>query len=263
MRTINVALAILALLFLQTIFKPHEAARILHEQEEELMKCESLLLQSLDHTPVDPSHPSPGTHIPASTLGQKGFAVQRTPVTPSHPNPGTHIPASTLSQKGFAVQRTPVTPSHSSPPTHIPASTLGQKGFAVQRTPVTPSHPSPGTHIPASTLGQKGFAVQRTPVTPSHPSPDTHIPTSTLGQKAFASLAMSLPPPVIFKPHEAARVLREENLRLQSLRSDVPPSKANGGTYTPRTSTLGQKGFAGHAMPPPPQLMVPGGVATS
>lgn len=71
----------------------------------------------------------------------------------------------------------------------------------------------------------------------------------------------------MFKPHEAARVLSEENLSLQSLRGDVPPSKPDGGTYTPRTSTLGQKGFAGHAMPPPPlplpQLMVPVGVATS
>ncbi|KAF7153013.1 hypothetical protein RHSIM_Rhsim01G0267300 [Rhododendron simsii] len=196
MRTINVALAILALLFLLTIFKPHEAARILHEQEEELMKCESLLLQSLAHTPVDPSHPSPDTHIPASTLGQKGFALQGTPVTPSHPSPDTHIPASTLGQKGFALQGTPVTPSHPSPDTHIPASTLGQKGFAVQRTPVTPSHPSPPTHIPASTLGQKGFAVQRTPVTPSQQSPDTYIPASTLGQKGFAGQAMPLAPPV-------------------------------------------------------------------
>ncbi|KAE9463878.1 hypothetical protein C3L33_04212, partial [Rhododendron williamsianum] len=110
MRTRNVALAILALLFLLTIFKPHEAARILHEQEEELMKCESLLLQSLAHTPVDPSHPSPDTNIPASTLGQKAFAMQRTSVTPSHPSPGTHIPASTLGQKGFAGQAMPLPP---------------------------------------------------------------------------------------------------------------------------------------------------------
>ncbi|KAE9463974.1 hypothetical protein C3L33_04167, partial [Rhododendron williamsianum] len=70
----------------------------------------------------------------------------------------------------------------------------------------------------------------------------------------------------MFKPHEAARVLSEKNLSLQTLRGDVPPSKPDGGTYTPRTSTLGQKGFAGQAMPPPPplpQLMVPVGVATS
>lgn len=68
-----------------------------------------------------------------------------------------------------------------------------------------------------------------------------------------------------FKPNEAARVLTEENLSLQSLaKGDVPNSGSNGGTYIPRTSTLGHKGFAGHAMPPPlPQLMVPVGVATS
>ncbi|KAI8574452.1 hypothetical protein RHMOL_Rhmol01G0354900 [Rhododendron molle] len=85
MRTRNVALAILALLFLLTIFKPHEAARILdeEEEEEELMKRDSLLLQSLDHSPVDPSRPDPGTYIPASsTLGQKGFAGRALPPPP-------------------------------------------------------------------------------------------------------------------------------------------------------------------------------------
>lgn len=80
--------------------------------------------------------------------------------------------------------------------------------------------------------------------------------------KSLAILALLFLFLSIFKPHEAARVLSEENLSLQSLRADVPPSAANGGTYTPRTSTLGQKGFAGHAMPLP-QLMVPVGVATS
>ncbi|KAG5567461.1 hypothetical protein RHGRI_002870 [Rhododendron griersonianum] len=86
MRTRNVALAILALLFLLTIFKPHEAARILDEEEEELMKRESLLLQSLDHSPVDPSNPDPGTFIPASsTLGQKGFAGRAMPLPPPPP----------------------------------------------------------------------------------------------------------------------------------------------------------------------------------
>ncbi|KAI8574456.1 hypothetical protein RHMOL_Rhmol01G0355300 [Rhododendron molle] len=111
MRTINVALAILALLFLLTIFKPHEAARTLHEQEQELMKSESLLFQSLAHTPVDPSHPSSDTHIPANTLDQKGFALQRAPMTPriQAPTP-TSPPASTLGQKGFAGPAMPLLP---------------------------------------------------------------------------------------------------------------------------------------------------------
>ncbi|KAF7152620.1 hypothetical protein RHSIM_Rhsim01G0267200 [Rhododendron simsii] len=85
MRTRNVALAILAVPFLLTIFKPHEAA-----MDEE----ESLLLQSLQRGPVNPSAPSPGTYIPASN---------RAPVTPSGPAPGTYIPASSTppGQKGF------------------------------------------------------------------------------------------------------------------------------------------------------------------
>lgn len=85
MRTRNVALAILALLLLLTVFKPHEAARILDEEEEELMKRE---LQSLQRAPVNPSGPDSGTYTPASTtLGQKGFAGQAKPLPtpPAYP----------------------------------------------------------------------------------------------------------------------------------------------------------------------------------
>ncbi|KAH7864063.1 hypothetical protein Vadar_025288 [Vaccinium darrowii] len=85
MRPTNAALAILALLFLLTMFKPLEAARILDEGEEELMKRGSLLLQSLQKGPVPPSGSGPGTHIPATnTLGHKGFAGQAMP-PPVHP----------------------------------------------------------------------------------------------------------------------------------------------------------------------------------
>jgi hypothetical protein len=57
------------------------------------------LLSSLQRGPVPPSYvPNPGTHIPASTLGQKAFAghnmahllssLQRGPVPPKdQPNP--------------------------------------------------------------------------------------------------------------------------------------------------------------------------------
>ncbi|KAH7864638.1 hypothetical protein Vadar_032023 [Vaccinium darrowii] len=65
----------------------------------------------------------------------------------------------------------------------------------------------------------------------------------------------------MFNLCEAARVLNEENLILQSLqRGPVPPSAPRKGYHTPDTTTLGQKGFAGHAMPPP---LVPSGVTTS
>ncbi|KAL6952938.1 hypothetical protein U1Q18_042504 [Sarracenia purpurea var. burkii] len=69
------------------------------------------------------------------------------------------------------------------------------------------------------------------------------------------------------KPFEARRILDEEegqqdwvmkkeNLLFQSLqRAPVPPSRANPPTNIPGprsiASTISQKGFAGHAMPPP------------
>ncbi|KAH7862849.1 hypothetical protein Vadar_010246 [Vaccinium darrowii] len=70
----------------------------------------------------------------------------------------------------------------------------------------------------------------------------------------------------MFNTHEAARVLNEESLILQSLqRGTVPPSGPSNGRYTPGTSTLGQKGFAGcHTTPLPlPQLMATSGATTS
>ena len=67
------------------------------------------------------------------------------------------------------------------------------------------------------------------------------------------------------KPHEASRILREgkeewmkqKKLLLQSLQQGpVTPTRPNPPTHIPASSnkvnTISQKGFAGHAMPPPP-----------
>ncbi|GFZ13562.1 hypothetical protein Acr_23g0019470 [Actinidia rufa] len=86
---------------------------------------------------------------------------------------------------------------------------------------------------------------------------------------AFFALALLLST----KPHEATRIFHEEewmkkhsNLLWQSLQQgSVPSSGGNPGSYIPassrtKASTISQKGFAGHAMPPP---LPPFGVATN
>ena len=84
--------------------KPHEASRILHEVEEEWMKKENILLQSLHQGPVRPSKPNPPSYIPASrskasTISQKGFAGHAIPqrhVYPRHMVPFVHVTKSTI-----------------------------------------------------------------------------------------------------------------------------------------------------------------------
>ncbi|KAL7200854.1 hypothetical protein ACSBR1_032722 [Camellia fascicularis] len=88
MRTQNIVLAILMLVFLLSI-KPLEASRVLYEER---MKTENLLLQSLDHSPTTPSGPSGGSHIPTSsttinTISEKGFAGHTIPHPHPHPHP--------------------------------------------------------------------------------------------------------------------------------------------------------------------------------
>ncbi|KAL7172549.1 hypothetical protein ACSBR2_032106 [Camellia fascicularis] len=75
MRPPNIVLAILALVFLLNI-KLHEACRVL---DKEWMKNENLLLLSLARGSVPPSRPDGGTHIPASTINEKGFASHAMP----------------------------------------------------------------------------------------------------------------------------------------------------------------------------------------
>ena len=83
--------------------KPHEASRILHE-EEEWMKKENLLLQSLQQGQVRPSRPNPPSYIPASrskasTISQKGFAGHAMPqqhVYPQHMVPFGHVTKSKI-----------------------------------------------------------------------------------------------------------------------------------------------------------------------
>ncbi|KAF5936695.1 hypothetical protein HYC85_024201 [Camellia sinensis] len=89
------------------------------------------------------------------------------------------------------------------------------------------------------------------------PNPPTYIPASstkvnTISKKNFVGHAM---PPLV----EEER-MKNENLLLQSLRGPVSPLEPNLGTYIPtsnsKVNTISQKGFAGHAIPPPAYLQL-------
>ncbi|KAL7198620.1 hypothetical protein ACSBR2_021005 [Camellia fascicularis] len=92
----------------------------------------------------------------------------------------------------------------------------------------------------------------RGPVPSFGPNTPTYIPASStkvniITKKNFVGHAM---PPLV----EVERMKNENNL-LQSLRGPVPPLGPNPGTYiltsNGKVNTISQKGFVGHAIPPP------------
>ncbi|XAR58617.1 hypothetical protein NMG60_11014089 [Bertholletia excelsa] len=225
-----------------------------------------ILLTSLQRGPVTPSTPNPGTNIPASsstrivaTIGQKGFAGHSMPPPPiSHTSHGSQIPILLTS-----LQKAPVTPSTSNPGTNIPASsttritaTIGQRGFAGHTIPSPPMHYiSHNSQIPTLLT-----SLQKGPVTPSVPNPGTNIPASsttrtvaTIGQRGFVGHTM--PPPTVPRTSNDPQI---PTLLTSLQNGPVTPSAPNPGTNIPASSTMrtvatiGQRGFVGHTMPPPP-----------
>ncbi|KAL7198619.1 hypothetical protein ACSBR2_021004 [Camellia fascicularis] len=91
MRPLSIVLVILAVLALLSSIKPHEASRVLHEEEKMWMEKENLHLQSLPKGTVSP----PGTNPP---------------IIPGHPPSRTK--ASTISQRGYASHAMPPPPPH-------------------------------------------------------------------------------------------------------------------------------------------------------
>ncbi|KAI7990594.1 hypothetical protein LOK49_LG12G01430 [Camellia lanceoleosa] len=92
MRPLSIVLVILAVLALLSSIKPHEASRVLHEEEKMWMKKENLHLQSLPKGPVcpppEPDHkdlPGPPCSIKPSTISQKGYASHAMPPPPPPP----------------------------------------------------------------------------------------------------------------------------------------------------------------------------------
>ncbi|KAL7198643.1 hypothetical protein ACSBR2_021028 [Camellia fascicularis] len=300
MRPLNIVLlAILALVFLLSMIKPHEASRVLNEKEE------NLLLPSL-RVPVPAWGPNPPTYIPtpsikASTISQKSFAghvmlppkaevrikkensflrsIKRGLVPSKGPNPPTYSPlsstkASTINQKSFA--------SHVMSPPEAEGRIKKENSFlhSMKRSLVPSTRPNPPTYIPpssikASTINQKSFAchvmpppkaedrikkensflrsMKRSPVPSTGPNPPTYIPppsmkASTISHKNFAGHVM--PPP------ETEKWIKKENNLLRSMkRSPVPFKGPYPPTYIPppniKASTISQKKFVGHVMPPP------------
>ncbi|KAL7198648.1 hypothetical protein ACSBR2_021033 [Camellia fascicularis] len=92
MRPLSIVLVILAVLALLSSIKPHEASRVLHEEEKMWMKKENLHLQSLPKGgPVCPpaSNPTnlpkpPPCSIKPNTISQKGYASHAMPPPPPH-----------------------------------------------------------------------------------------------------------------------------------------------------------------------------------
>ncbi|KAL7198657.1 hypothetical protein ACSBR2_021041 [Camellia fascicularis] len=88
MRPLSIVLVILAVLALLSSFKPHEASKVLHEEEKMWMKKENLHLQSLPKVPVCPPRrnppiiPGPPCSIKPSTISQKGYASHAMPPPP-------------------------------------------------------------------------------------------------------------------------------------------------------------------------------------
>ncbi|GMP99534.1 hypothetical protein CsSME_00046969 [Camellia sinensis var. sinensis] len=299
-RPLNIVLlAILALVFLLSMIKPHEASRVLNEKEE------NLLLPSL-RVPIPPWGPNPPTYIPtpsikASTINQKSFASHVMPPPKAEVQIKKENSFLRSMKRGLVPSKGPNPPTYSPPPS-IKASTINQKSFAgpvmsppevegrikkensflnsMKRGLVPSTGPNPPTYSPppiikASTINQKSFAghvmsppeaegrikkensflhsMKRSLVPSTGPNPPTYIPppiikASTINQKSFACHVM--PPP------EAEDQIKKENSFLRSMkRSLVPSPRPNPPTYIPppsiKASTISQKNFAGHVMPPP------------
>ncbi|KAL7198652.1 hypothetical protein ACSBR2_021037 [Camellia fascicularis] len=89
MRPLSIVLVILAVLALLSSIKPHEASRVLHEEEKMWRKKENLHLQSLPKGgPGCPPAsnptiiPGPPCSIKPSTISQKGYASHAMPPPP-------------------------------------------------------------------------------------------------------------------------------------------------------------------------------------
>ncbi|KAI7990114.1 hypothetical protein LOK49_LG12G01440 [Camellia lanceoleosa] len=227
------------------MIKPHEASRVLNEKKE------NLVLLSL-RVPVPPWGPNPPTYIPtpstkASTINQKSFAGHV--MTP--PEAEDWI----KNENNFlrSMKRSPVPSTGSNPPTYIPtpsikASTINQKNFAGHVLP--PPKAEKWEKKENSLLG----SMKRSSVPSKGPNTPTYIPTpsikaSTISQKSFAGHVMMAPP-------EAEVWIKKENNLLRSMkRSPVPSKGPNPPTYIPtpniKASTISQKNFVSHVMPPP------------
>ncbi|KAL7198646.1 hypothetical protein ACSBR2_021031 [Camellia fascicularis] len=245
MRPLNIVfLAILALVFLLNMIKPHEASRVLNEKEE------NLLLPSL-RVPVPPWGPNPPTYIPTpsiktSTINQKSFS--------GHVIPPLEAEDWMKNENSFlrSMKRSPVPSTGSNPPTYIPtpsikASTISQKNFAGHVLP--PPKAEKWTKKENSLLR----SMKRSPVPSKGPNTPTYIPTpsikaSTISQKNFAGHVMT--PPTV------GEWIKKENSLLRSMkRSPVPSKGPNPPTYIPtpniKASIISQKNFVGHVIPPP------------
>ncbi|KAF3436186.1 hypothetical protein FNV43_RR23278 [Rhamnella rubrinervis] len=128
--------------------------------------------------------PNPPTHIPSSSVNQKGCAGHNAAHSPSPPSPSAH--SNTL--LGSSLPKGGGTPAPN-PPTHIPSSTVNQKGYARRNAAHSPSPPSPSAH--SNTL--LGSSLQKGGGTPA-PDPPTHIPSSTVNQKGYGSHNAGLSP---------------------------------------------------------------------
>ncbi|THG19307.1 hypothetical protein TEA_028506 [Camellia sinensis var. sinensis] len=148
--------------------------------------------------------------------------------------------------------RVPIPPWGPNPPTYIPtpgikASSINQKSFA--------SHVMPPPKAEVRIKKENSFlrSMKRSLVPSPRPNPPTYIPppsikASTISQKNFAGHVM--PPP------ETEKWIKKENNLLRSMKRSPVPSK---GPYPPtyisppniKASTISQKIFVGHVMPPP------------
>ncbi|KAL7198641.1 hypothetical protein ACSBR2_021026 [Camellia fascicularis] len=245
MRPLNIVLlAIPALVFLLSRIKPHEASRVLNKKEE------NLLLPSL-RVPVPPWGPNPPTYIPtpsikASTINQKSFA--------GHVMPPPEAEVWLKKENSFlrSMKRGPVPSKGPNPPTYSPppsikASTINQKSFA--------GHVMSPPEAEDRIKKENSFlhSMKRSLVPSMGPNPPTYISppsikASTISQKNFAGHVM--PPP------ETEKWIKKENNLLRSMkRSPVPSKGPYPPTYIPppniKASTISQKKFVGHVMPPP------------
>ncbi|KAI7994970.1 hypothetical protein LOK49_LG11G00172 [Camellia lanceoleosa] len=226
------------------MIKPYEASRVLNEKEENLL---SLSLR----VPVPPWGPNPPTYIPtpsikASTINQKSFAGQVMPPPKAEVRIKKENSFLRSMKRGPVPSKGPDPPTYSPPPS-IKASTINQKSFA--------GHVMSPPEAEGRIKKENSFlhSVKRSPAPSTGPNPPTYIPppsmkASTISQKNFAGHVM--PPP------ETEKWIKKENNLLRSMkRSPVPSKGPYPPTYIPppniKASTISQKNFVGHAMPPP------------
>ncbi|KAF5936700.1 hypothetical protein HYC85_024206 [Camellia sinensis] len=188
MRPLNVVLlAILALVFLLSMIKPHEASRVLNEKEE------NLLLSSL-RVPAPPWGPNLPTYIPtpsikASTINQKSFVGH---VTPSlEAEDWIKKENSSLRSMKRSLDEIPLLTSHHLASKLVP---LAKKTLQVENdsTPVVLSRVMPPPEVEEWIKKKNNLlrSMKRSPVPPLGPNPPTYIPmpnikASTISQKVL------------------------------------------------------------------------------